>query len=108
MSSSRGHFYSAPYRFARSEVEVRLTPRAVEIFLKGERIAAHLRASGNHRHTAVPGRMLRFRFEPAHRNALRLAAWPRNETCCAGPVTPSSTRSDPTLPVAHLPPNRSR
>ena len=26
-----GHFYSVPYRFARSEVEVRLTPRAVEI-----------------------------------------------------------------------------
>jgi transposase len=103
-----GHFYSVPYRFARSEVEVRLTPRAVEIFLKGERIAAHLRASGNHRHTAVPGHMLGFRFEPAHRNALRLAAWPRNETCCAGPVTPSSTRGDPTLPVAHLPPNRSR
>src|SRR5271156_1683418 len=48
-----GHFYSVPYRFARSEVEVRLTARAVEIFLKGERIAAHLRASGNHRHTTV-------------------------------------------------------
>src|SRR5438105_15614273 len=29
-------------------VEVRLTPRAVEIFLKCERIAAHLRASSNH------------------------------------------------------------
>src|SRR5947208_12417046 len=29
-----GHFYSVPHRFARSEVEVRLTPRAVEIFLK--------------------------------------------------------------------------
>jgi hypothetical protein len=24
-----GHFYGVPYRFARSEVEVRLTPRAV-------------------------------------------------------------------------------
>ena len=47
------HFYSVPYRFARSEVEVRLTPRTVEIFLKGERIAAHLRSSGNHRHTTV-------------------------------------------------------
>ena len=43
------------YRFARREVEVRLTPRAVEILLKGERIAAHLRASGNHRHTTVSG-----------------------------------------------------
>ena len=38
-----GHFYSVPHRFARSEVEVRLTPRAVEIFLKGERIAAQPR-----------------------------------------------------------------
>jgi hypothetical protein len=36
-----GHFYSVPYRFASSDVEVRLTSRAIEIFLKGERIAAH-------------------------------------------------------------------
>src|SRR5438445_12870244 len=52
-----GHLYSVPYRFARSEVEVRLTPRAVEIFLKGERIAAHLRASGKHRQTTVSGHL---------------------------------------------------
>jgi transposase len=31
------HFYSVPYRFARAEIEARLTPRTVEIFLKGER-----------------------------------------------------------------------
>jgi transposase len=37
------HFYSVPYRFARREVEVRLTPRTVRVFVKGERIAAHLR-----------------------------------------------------------------
>jgi hypothetical protein len=42
-----GHFYSVPYRFARSEVEVRLTGRTVEIFIKGERIAVHIRSSGN-------------------------------------------------------------
>jgi transposase len=29
------HFYSVPYRFARAEVEVRLTGRTVEIFAKG-------------------------------------------------------------------------
>ena len=51
------HFYSVPYRFARREVEVRLTPRTVEVFLKGERIAAHLRSSGNHRHTTVSDHM---------------------------------------------------
>jgi transposase len=36
------HFYSVPYRFARAEVEVRLTGRTVEMFVKGERIAVHI------------------------------------------------------------------
>ena len=48
------HYYSVPHRFARAEVDARLTARTVEIFLKGERIAAHMRMSGNHKHTAVP------------------------------------------------------
>jgi transposase len=51
------HFYSVPYRFARHEVEIRLTARIVEIFFKGERIAAHLRNSGNGKHTTVPDHM---------------------------------------------------
>jgi transposase len=78
-----GHFYSVPHRFARSEVEVRLTPRAVEIFLKGERIAAHLRASGNHRHTTVSEHM-----PSSHR---RYADWTveriRREATSIGPAT---------------------
>src|SRR3954469_5040230 len=78
-----GHFYSVPYRFARSEVEVRLTPRAVEIFLKGERIAAHLRASGNHRHTTVSEHM-----PSSHR---REAGWAveriRREAASIAPAT---------------------
>ena len=45
------HYYSVPYRFARAEVEARLTARGVEIFHKGERIAVHLRGSGNRKHT---------------------------------------------------------
>ena len=51
------HFYSVPYRYAREQVEVRLTVRTVEIFLRGERIAAHLRMSGNGKHTTVPEHM---------------------------------------------------
>jgi len=39
------HYYSVPYRFARAEVEARLTVRGVEIFCKGERIAVHLRVA---------------------------------------------------------------
>ena len=51
------HHYSVPHRFARREVEARLTARTVEIFLKGERIAVHMRGSGNGRHTTIPEHM---------------------------------------------------
>src|SRR5271170_5977560 len=77
------HFYSVPHRFARREVEVRLTPRIVEVFLKGERIAAHLRSSGNHRHTTVADHM-----PSSHR---RYADWTveriRQEAAAIGPAT---------------------
>jgi transposase len=77
------HLYSVPYRFARREVEVRLTPRTVEVFLKGERIAAHLRSSGNHRHTTVADHM-----PSSHR---RYADWTveriRHEAAAIGPAT---------------------
>ena len=90
------HFYSVPYRFARSEVEVRLTPRTVEIFLKGERIAAHLRSSGNHRHTTVPEHM-----PSSHR---RYADWTveriRREAAAIGPATAALMRADPGAPAA--------
>jgi transposase len=33
-----GHYYSAPYRFARQEVDVRFTATTVEIFHRGSRI----------------------------------------------------------------------
>ena len=61
------HYYSVPYRFARAEVEARLTARGVEIFHKGERIAVHLRASGNRKHTTVP--------EPMPSSHRRYAGW---------------------------------
>jgi transposase len=51
------HFYSVPYRHARAAVEVRLTARTVEIFAIGERIAVHMRGSGNGRHTTLNDHM---------------------------------------------------
>ncbi|WP_188773369.1 transposase, partial [Novosphingobium endophyticum] len=51
------HHYSVPHRFARREVEVRFTARTVEIFLGSERIAVHMRGSGNGRHTTIPEHM---------------------------------------------------
>jgi len=51
------HYYSVPHRFARAEVDARLTARTVEVFLKGDRIAAHMRMSGNRKHTTVAEHM---------------------------------------------------
>lgn len=78
-----GHFYSVPHRFARAEVEVRLTGRTVEIFVKSERVAVHLRSSGNGRHTTVADHM-----PSSHR---RYADWTidriRREAALIGPAT---------------------
>jgi len=52
-----GHYYSMPDRFARAEVDVRLAAKTVEVLLKGERIAAHMRNSGYRKHTTVPEHM---------------------------------------------------
>lgn len=61
------HYYSIPYRFAREQVEARITANTIEIFHKGERIAAHRRSSGNGKHTTIPDHM-----PSAHR---RFADW---------------------------------
>jgi transposase len=77
------HYYSVPHRFARAEVEARFTVRTVEIFLKGERIAAHQRMSGNHKHTTVAEHM-----PSSHR---RYAGWTldriRDDAARIGPAT---------------------
>jgi transposase len=57
------HYYSIPYRFARETVEARITARTIELFHKGERIAAHIRGSGNGHHTTTPEHMA-----SSHRN----------------------------------------
>ena len=51
------HFYSVPYRYLREEVDVRIAARTVEIFRKGERIAAHLRQATCGKHTTQPDHM---------------------------------------------------
>jgi transposase len=78
-----GHYYSVPYRFARTEIEARITARTVELFARGERIAAHPRMSGNHKHTTVADHM-----PSSHR---RHAGWTidriRQDAALIGPTT---------------------
>ncbi|SEI22266.1 hypothetical protein SAMN05216228_10995 [Rhizobium tibeticum] len=61
------HYYSVPYRFAREQVEARITANTIENFHKSERIAAHRRSRGNGKYTTTPEHM-----PPSHR---RFADW---------------------------------
>lgn len=49
-----GHYYSAPHRLLRQQVEARVTARTVELFHKGERVAAHVRSGLRGRHPPHP------------------------------------------------------
>jgi transposase len=51
------HYYSVPHTFLRQEVEARITARTVEIFLRGKRIASHIRSLMPHRPTTIAEHM---------------------------------------------------
>lgn len=48
------NYYSAPYQLVGEQVDVRLTARIVEIFLKGRRIASHTRVWGRGQYVTDP------------------------------------------------------
>ncbi|MEO7689738.1 MAG: IS21 family transposase [Sphingomonas sp.] len=62
-----GFFYSAPYGLIREQVDIRATTRTIELFHRGQRIAAHQRRHGGRRHGTDPDHM-----PSAHR---RYAEW---------------------------------
>lgn len=82
-----GHYYSAPHRLLRQQVEARVTARTVELFHKGERVAVHVRGGLRGRHTTLPEHM-----PQAHR---RHAEWTieriGREAAAIGPSTAALT-----------------
>ncbi len=51
------HYYSVPHQLLRQKVWARIAARTVEIFHQGHRVAAHIRTSGNRKHTTVSAHM---------------------------------------------------
>jgi transposase len=47
------HYYSVPHQLLREKVWARITARTVEVFHRGNRVAAHVRSSSNRKHTTV-------------------------------------------------------
>ncbi|MBT3399911.1 MAG: IS21 family transposase [Rhodospirillaceae bacterium] len=77
------HYYSVPHALARQKVWARITAHTVEFFLRGKRVACHMRAPANRRHTTI-----REHMPSAHR---RFAAWTpermRHQAAAVGPET---------------------
>ena len=48
------HYYSVPYQHTGERVDIRVTASVVEIFLRGRRVASHLRSYVRGRHTTDP------------------------------------------------------
>jgi len=72
-----GHYYSVPYQLLHELVDARRTATTVEIFHRGQRVAAHVRDDRRGRHTTDPAHMPK-----AHRHHLewspsRLIDWAR-------------------------------
>lgn len=51
------HYYSVPHSLLREKVWVRIAAHSIEVFHRGNRVAAHMRASSDRRHTTVPEHM---------------------------------------------------
>jgi len=51
------HYYSVPHPLLRQELWARITARTVEVYHKGQRVAAHQRTSGNRKHSTIRDHM---------------------------------------------------
>ena len=51
------HYYSVPHQLLRETVWARITARTIEVFHRGLRVAAHMRASSDRKHTTVRDHM---------------------------------------------------
>ncbi len=70
-------FYSVPHGLIRSQVDVRVTKRIVEIFHKGRRVASHQRRYGGRRHGTDPDHMPNSHRRYADWSPERFKRWAR-------------------------------
>ena len=73
-----GFLYSVPHALIRQQVDVRLTSRTVEIFHRGQRVAAHERRHGGRRHGTDPDHMPSSHRRYAEWTPERFQRWARS------------------------------
>jgi transposase len=72
-----GHYYSVPYALIHEHVDARLTATTVEIFHRGQRVAAHRRSVVRGQHTTDPAHMPKAHQRHLEWTPSRLIAWGR-------------------------------
>jgi transposase len=72
-----GHYYSVPYQLLHELVDARRTATTVEIFHRGQRVAAHVRDDRRGRHTTDPAHMPKAHREHLEWSPSRLIDWAR-------------------------------
>ncbi len=77
------HYYSVPYQFVGERADVRASARTIEVFVRGRRVASHLRSAAVGRHTTVPAHMPESHRRHLEWSPSRIVAWGEQ----AGPAT---------------------
>jgi len=80
-----GHYYSVPYQLVREKLDIRVTALTVEGFLRGRRVASHVRSSRVGGYTTIPEHMPRAHREYLEWTPARLISWAKEtgpETAC--------------------------
>jgi len=72
-----GHYYSVPHPLLHELVDAHLTATTVEIFHRGQRVAAHVRDDRRGRHTTDPAHMPKSHREHLEWSPSRLIEWAR-------------------------------
>ncbi|MGH7534585.1 MAG: IS21 family transposase, partial [Gemmatimonadales bacterium] len=70
-----GHYYSVPHTLVHEQVDVRSTAVTVEIFHRGQRVAAHLRSTARGQPTTVTAHMPKAHQRHREWSPSRIVAW---------------------------------
>jgi transposase len=70
-----GHFYSAPHELSGEMLEARTTATTVELYRRGERVAAHVRSDARGRHTTKPEHMPKSHQKHLEWTPARITHW---------------------------------
>jgi len=72
-----GHYYSVPYALIHELVDACLTATTVELFHRGQRVAAHVRSVVRGRHTTAPAHMPKAHQRHLEWTPSRIITWAR-------------------------------